>query len=101
MSNALKFTHQGTIECGCFYTETTIVFFVKDTGIGVDAEQSESIFEMFVQGQNSIDSEYDGAGLGLAIAKAYAILLGGTVWFESEVGNGSTFYVSLPYSQNK
>jgi len=94
--NAVKFTSSGFIEVGCNKKEDCIEFYVKDTGIGILPEQKEVIFERFRQGNDSLTSGYEGAGLGLAISKAYTELLGGRIWVESEPGKGSTFFFTVP-----
>ena len=72
-------------------------FFIKDTGIGVRKERQEAIFERFIQADIQDVNARQGAGLGLTISKAYAGMLGGTIRVESEEGEGSTFYFTLPY----
>jgi PAS domain S-box-containing protein len=105
MKNALKFTHQGSIEIGCNIAETdnnlshnnlSLRISVKDTGNGITPEQQEYIFERFRQGCDSLTRNYEGAGLGLAISRAYVEMLGGKIWVESEPGKGSTFYFTIP-----
>jgi PAS domain S-box-containing protein len=110
IKNALKFTHQGTIEIGYDLVETDnylslhtdnfpsrhYLFYVKDTGTGILPEQKEFIFERFRQGSNSLTHSYEGAGLGLAISKAYVEMLGGKIWVESVYGKGSIFYFTIP-----
>lgn len=109
VKNAIKFTKTGSIEIG--YSSTlrpaqsgagspTVTFFVKDTGIGIRQEQKEFIFERFRQVGESLSRDYQGAGLGLAISKAYVEILGGKIWVESENGNGSTFYFTIPYTNS-
>src|SRR5665648_47739 len=102
VKNALKFTQTGTIEFG--YSPKTkgesseLEFYVKDTGIGINPEQQKFIFERFRQIDDSLKRNYEGAGLGLAISKAYVEMLGGRIWVESEEGKGSTFYFTIPYN---
>jgi len=102
VNNALKFIVSGTIEFGynlkCNRVHSELEFFVKDTGIGINKEQSEFIFNRFRQGSESLKRNYDGVGLGLSIAKAYVEMLGGKIWVESKEGNGSIFYFTLPYN---
>ena len=93
--NAVKFTNSGYIEVGCSKIENYLEFFVRDSGIGIPEEKREIIFERFIQGNDSLTSRYEGAGLGLAISKAYTELLGGTIRVESEEGKGSTFYFTV------
>lgn len=100
ITNALKFTHSGSIELGYNLKENLIEFFVKDTGIGIDKEAHSKIFERFQQANTSIPSTYGGTGLGLSIAKAYTELLGGNIWLNSELGKGTTFYFTIPYIEN-
>lgn len=101
VKNALKFTPTGTIEFGYNIKSDTqpkhLEFFVKDTGIGIDEKQTEFIFERFRQGSESLNRNYEGAGLGLSISKAYVEMLGGRIWVESLIGKGSDFYFTLPY----
>jgi len=70
---------------------------VKDTGIGIRPEQLEIVFERFRQGHESLNKKYEGAGLGLAISKAFVEMLGGIIWIESEPGKGTTIYFIIPY----
>jgi len=96
VKNALKFTRKGVIEYGYEKKGQFIEFFVKDTGAGITVEQQKYIFEMFRQGNDSLSRNYEGAGIGLSISKAYVEMLGGKIWVESEIGKGSTFYFTLP-----
>jgi PAS domain S-box-containing protein len=100
IKNAVKFTFQGIIEFG-FDLEpgndsTLLKFYVKDSGIGIEPEKQNVIFERFRQGNETLNRNYEGAGLGLAISKAYVEMLGGKIWVESEKGKGSTFYFTIP-----
>jgi hypothetical protein len=70
---------------------------VKDTGIGIPKNRQAAIFERFIQADIADKMARQGAGLGLAIAKAYVEMLGGKIWVESEEGIGSTFYFTHPY----
>jgi signal transduction histidine kinase len=96
VSNAAKFTQEGEIELAVFDEGEEIVFEVKDTGIGMDREQQEKVFEEFEQADATISREYGGTGLGLALVTRLAEMLGGSVEVESELGVGSTFTVRLP-----
>jgi PAS domain S-box-containing protein len=101
VKNALKFTKEGTIELG--YTLRTVsglselLFYVKDSGIGIPKDRQLPIFDRFIQADIAGEMAYQGAGLGLSISKAYVELLGGKIWVESEEGMGSIFYFTLPY----
>ena len=69
-----------------------------DTGIGIDSDRQKAIFERFIQADISDKQAFQGAGLGLSISKAYVEMLGGKLWVESEKGNGSIFYFTIPYN---
>ena len=97
VKNAIKFSKTGSIELGYKKKDKNLEFFVKDTGVGIPQEQKEIIFERFRQGSESTNRNYEGAGLGLAISKAYIEMLGGKIWFKSKVGQGSTFFFTIPY----
>jgi len=96
VKNAIKFTKKGTIEFGYQAASNHVLFFIKDTGIGIAANKQKNIFERFVQANSGAHNEYEGAGLGLSISKAYIEMLGGKIWFESEEGKGTSFYFTLP-----
>jgi len=102
IKNAIKFTNSGFIEFGyCLKSEKKpfeLEFYVKDTGMGICEEQISFIFERFRQGSESLSRNYEGAGLGLSISKAYVEMLGGKIWVESKVGVGSVFYFTIPYN---
>ena len=107
IGNALKFTEKGEIEIGYNFANDSIIFYVKDTGIGLTKEEKQVIFKRFYKLNNNKQKIYRGAGLGLAISKHLVELLGGKIWVESEKENlsagkvgGSVFYFSLPYKQN-
>ena len=96
LENALKYTTEGFIEFG-YVTETgSVTFFVKDTGIGIPKEKFEYIFQRFSQIEYTVKDSFRGTGLGLSITKNLVELLGGTIWVESEMGTGSTFYFTIP-----
>jgi len=96
VKNAIKFSNTGDIEFGYEKKGKYLEFYVKDSGPGIPKEQMEFIFEMFRQGSESLNRNYEGAGLGLSISKAFVKMLGGTIWVESEYGIGSTFYFTIP-----
>ncbi|HAQ21435.1 MAG TPA: hypothetical protein DCR40_19725 [Prolixibacteraceae bacterium] len=96
LGNAIKFTETGYIELGFKTTENFIQFHVKDTGIGIPQAYHDKIFERFRQVETSNTRKYGGNGLGLSISKSLVELLGGTIWMESEEGEGSTFYFMIP-----
>ncbi|MFA5325692.1 MAG: transporter substrate-binding domain-containing protein [Bacteroidales bacterium] len=98
LDNALKFTNNGYIELGYSLKENSIAFFIKDTGVGIPSDRINAIFERFIQADLKITRAHEGNGLGLAIVKAYIEKLNGKIWIESEVGIGSTFFFSIPYT---
>jgi CheY-like chemotaxis protein len=92
----VKFTKQGSIEYGYTVKSNCIEFFVSDTGIGIEKELHDAIFERFRQAETSDTRSYGGTGLGLSIAKGLVALLGGRIWLESEQDRGTTFYFTIP-----
>ena len=102
IKNAIKYSNKGTIEFGYNLKAAGDVaeleFFVKDTGIGISPDKMKFVFDRFVQTHNGETNVFQGVGLGLAISKAYVELLGGKIWFESEVGKGSTFFFTIPFN---
>lgn len=100
ISNALKFTHQGSIIIGFKQSNpNNIIFYIKDTGIGIAPANHEAIFERFSKyNAESETTLLPGTGLGLAICRELVQYMGGNIWFDSAVNKGSTFYFSLPYS---
>lgn len=99
LSNAFKFTERGGVRLAVSAApEGRIAMAVTDTGIGVSAEQQESIFEAFRQADGTISRRYGGTGLGLSISRELVRLLGGTIMLESQAGEGSTFTVIVPTS---
>lgn len=102
VSNAIKFTHKGTVSISAKLKkpsteevcENRLVVAVKDTGIGIEPDRLEHIFDKFTQSDSSITREYGGTGLGLAIARQLAQLLGGGIKVVSKVGEGSCFTVT-------
>lgn len=94
--NAIKFTESGVVMFGFSHTPKEIVFYVKDTGIGIAKDRSDVIFERFVQADLDLSRKHEGAGLGLSISKGYVEILKGKIWVESDEGNGSKFFFSLP-----
>lgn len=98
IGNALKFTHEGIIEFGFTNSgQNELLFFVKDTGIGIPDDKQSIIFERFRQVDQSATRKYGGTGIGLYISKQIITGLGGKIWFESAPDIGSTFYFTLPY----
>jgi len=100
IKNAIKYTEKGKIEFGCQKHDNRLLFFVKDTGVGIPEDRLEAVFDRFVQADLKISRPYEGSGLGLSIAKAYVEMLGGKIWVESSVGKGSAFYFLLYAEDN-
>lgn len=101
VGNALKFTDKGYIEIGVKMENKNIQFHVKDTGIGIAKEYHDKVFDRFRQVEAAHTRKYGGNGLGLAITKNLAELLGGKIWLESKPQKGSTFFFSIPQSQTE
>jgi PAS domain S-box-containing protein len=101
LSNAIKFTSSGQIEMGYTIEEANgrskLIFYVKDTGIGIPADKHDLIFDRFRQVDDSQSRRYGGTGLGLAISKRLVEIMGGTIWVQSAPGEGSTFFVKIAY----
>ncbi len=98
LDNAFKFTLNGHIELGYKQFEQKLVIFVKDSGIGVNPENLETIFHKFSQEEKEISNKVEGLGLGLSIAEENARLINARILVESEKGKGSTFRIVLPYT---
>ncbi len=101
IKNSVKYSEHGTITYGYKEKGENLLFYVKDTGIGIPQDKLNSIFERFIQADMNSTKHYEGAGLGLAISKAYVEMLNGKIWVESEENKGSTFYFTLPYSNTE
>jgi signal transduction histidine kinase/CHASE3 domain sensor protein len=104
VGNALKFTHQGAVSVtvtaeGAVGRFAVLHFAVCDTGVGIAAEKLGTIFDPFVQADGSTTRLYGGTGLGLAISTRLTQLMGGRLWAESEVGQGSTFHFTVRLAQ--
>ena len=101
LKNALKFTFEGSVEFGFSHElqngEQFIKFYVKDTGIGIGEEDRKIIFEKFRQLDDTNTRLFGGTGIGLSVAKRYSELIGGNIWVESTLDQGSTFFFTVPY----
>lgn len=98
LDNAFKFTNTGKIEFGYKMDLPNIVFFVRDTGVGISSDKMSRIFDRFSQESAETAQTYGGLGLGLSIAKENTELLGGNIRVESEKNVGTTFSVEIPYT---
>ncbi|PWD97821.1 sensor histidine kinase [Marinilabilia rubra] len=101
LTNAIKFTEAGEIEFGNYIKDDNLVFFVKDSGVGIAPDHMDIVFERFVQADLNMTKPYQGTGLGLSIVKGYIEILGGKIWVESQEGIGSIFYFTIPYNPVK
>nr|WP_321496475.1 ATP-binding protein [uncultured Methanolobus sp.] len=100
LGNAMKFTEKGKVEFGYDIKDGFMMFYVSDTGIGIQEDHYECVFGRFRQAHDASTRKYKGTGLGMSISKSLTELLGGSMTFESEVGVGTTFYFSIPYVQD-
>src|SRR5208337_343871 len=96
LSNSVKFTENGEVELGATLSERTgekikLRFSVRDTGIGMTAEQSSKLFQPFTQADSSTTRKYGGTGLGLSIVRRLIEMMSGQIWVETEPGKGTTF----------
>ena len=100
LSNAAKFTHQGTISLRCSHFQNMLTIDIQDTGIGIHPDALERIFEEFQQADGSTTRQYGGTGLGLSISRRLARLLGGDLKVQSQENIGSTFTLEIPLHYN-
>ena len=100
LDNAFKFTQKGIISFGYKINDSEIEFSVSDTGTGIKPDALNIIFDAFMQADVSSTRGYEGSGLGLTIANGMVKLLGGNLRVNTERGAGSTFYFTLPFSEN-
>jgi signal transduction histidine kinase len=99
LTNAAKFTQQGIITVRTQMADEQVLVSVSDTGWGIPPDDFDRIFQRFEQGSPEHGRRPNGAGLGLALSREFVEMHGGSIWVESEVGQGSTFTFSLPISQ--
>jgi len=96
ISNAIKFTQQGSVEVIAKIETGSIIVSVIDTGIGIAKSEQDAVFKEFTQAHSGIEKKFGGTGLGLTIAKRMLELLGGDISLESEEGQGSIFTIAIP-----
>jgi signal transduction histidine kinase len=97
ISNSIKYTpNNGEIICSIARDDKNLLFKISDTGIGIPKEQQKRVFEKLFRANNAFPHDPEGNGLGLYVVKASVEGLGGKIWFESEEGKGTTFFVNLP-----
>lgn len=102
LSNAVKYTSKGIIKCrcalACKYEDYILVdFTITDTGCGIPIEAYDRVYDLFYRALPSYQTNISGLGIGLFIVKNYVDLLGGDIWFDSELSKGTTFSVTLPF----
>jgi PAS domain S-box-containing protein len=102
VKNAIKFTSEGSITIDVERNESSeqgvcLKFSIRDTGIGIPEDKQNTIFEPFLQIENSVPQNYGGVGLGLAISKQLIEMMGGSIWVESQLGKGSVFYFTVMF----
>ncbi len=98
LSNALKFTMEGSISMSCSIKKDMLYFVVSDTGIGIETDKQERVFDRFIQASSNTERKYGGTGLGLSISKACVEMLGGHIWLESQPNQGTTFYFTIKHN---
>ncbi len=98
LSNAIKYTDEGEVRFGFRLEEKNVVFYVSDSGIGIEKNDFMRVFDYFQKLDDDKTKLYKGTGIGLSISKKLVELLGGEIWLESEAGKGSTFSFKLPLS---
>ncbi|MCZ4696318.1 sensor histidine kinase [Ancylomarina euxinus] len=101
LSNAIKFTLEGSIELGYEERNDFVSIYVKDTGIGIDKSEILSVLKPFVQSDMTTTKPYGGVGIGLTLCKELSVLLNGDVTIESELGKGTRISLDLPKFINK
>ena len=96
LTNAVKFTAKGHIKLYSWIENNELVMAIEDTGMGIKEQDKEKVFEAFELGHDGSESNPWGAGLGMSISKNIIELHGGKIWFDSTLGEGSTFFISIP-----
>jgi signal transduction histidine kinase len=100
--NSIKYTDAGFIEFGIKEQDNNkVIFYVKDTGIGIPEEIGNAVFENFMKVEDKHTKAFSGVGLGLTISKSLINLMGGDIWYISKKNEGTTFYFSLPLGKAK
>ena len=97
IGNSLKFTEKGFIHFGYNIQNGEIIFYVKDSGIGIPIDKRDKIFDRLTHEGNTLTRKSNRTGLGLAISRGLVTLMNGKIWCESDIGKGSSFYFSIPY----
>ena len=101
LENAIKFTNKGFVELGYYQENNNLVLYVKDTGVGISQENYKNIFDRFSQEEKELSQKAGGLGLGLTIVKENTNLIDGEIRLKSKKGEGTTFYITIPYKMVK
>jgi signal transduction histidine kinase len=99
VDNAIRYSPPGEVEIDVAPSDQFVVISVRDRGIGIPADQKSRIFELFFRAHAGTPHDVGGLGIGLFMAREITIRHGGAMWFESEEGRGSTFYMRLPRAE--
>jgi PAS domain S-box-containing protein len=99
VDNAIRYSPPGDVEITLARSDEHVVISVRDQGIGIPADQKSRIFELFFRAHAGTPDDVGGLGIGLFLAREITIRHGGAIWFESEEGRGSTFYMRLPRAE--
>ncbi len=101
INNAIKFTQKGSVKFGITIQDKDfLTFYVKDSGIGIPKEAGESIFLRFLKIDSIKNQLFEGVGLGLSISRSLVKAMGGNIWYESTLGQGTSFYFTIPYNNS-
>ncbi len=101
ISNSYKYTEEGSIEFGYKILDKEVEFYVSDTGIGINENEYQRIFDYFHKIDKGDNKLYRGAGIGLSICNKLVELMGGRIYLDSNVGKGTTFYFTLPFVETE
>jgi signal transduction histidine kinase len=102
LGNAIKYSPEGgDVELAIREETGSVIVSVKDQGIGIPVERQDRLFQRFYRAHAETEHDYGGMGVGLFLAQEIVLAHHGTMWFSSEAGKGSTFYLSLPHLQLK
>jgi signal transduction histidine kinase len=100
ISNAIKYTpRDGNVKITADFKKDKVIITVSDSGIGIPKNDQENIFRKFFRASNAVLKETEGSGLGLNVVKSFLEGAGGRIWFESQEGKGTTFFIELPTSK--
>lgn len=101
ISNSIKFTDKGYINISYQESDSSIIFKIEDSGIGIPKDKIQFVFDRFWQCDSTSTKKYKGTGLGLSISKSIVEMFNGQIWVESTLGKGSTFFIKIPLEEIK